>query len=205
MCVCVLCSPAYARHTCVCVRYIISVGWDRRINVYLDNISDNLYTVARPAPPWQDDLENGHQEDILTIADCQPNYLATASYDGEIIVWNIVSGHVFCHLRAPPPRRYKDQSRTLLHYSRVARTPFVRRLLIQNFVYNVQTLRQVLFSLIIQNITKSLNFSTLPVLLSSNLIAEIAEDSKRPHCSPEHMNQPIITAINNHSPSFQPA
>ncbi len=56
--------------------------------------------------------EHGHTEDILTIADCQPNYLATASYDGEVIVWNIVSGHVFCHLRAPPPPSYKDQSCT---------------------------------------------------------------------------------------------
>ncbi|ETE63345.1 WD repeat-containing protein 64, partial [Ophiophagus hannah] len=36
----------------------------------------------------------GHKEDILCIAQCPPNLLATSSYDGEIIVWNMVSGHI---------------------------------------------------------------------------------------------------------------
>lgn len=40
--------------------------------------------------------KNGHKEDILSIAQCPPNLLATAGYDGEIIVWNMVSGHIFC-------------------------------------------------------------------------------------------------------------
>ena len=45
----------------------------------------------------------GHKEDILSVAQCPPNLLATASYDGKVIVWNMVSGHIFCHLTAPPP------------------------------------------------------------------------------------------------------
>ena len=43
----------------------------------------------------------GHKEDILSVAQCPPNLLATSSYDGEVIVWNMVSGHIFCHLHAP--------------------------------------------------------------------------------------------------------
>ena len=37
----------------------------------------------------------------MSVASCPPNLLATASYDGEIIVWNMVSGHDCCHLRSP--------------------------------------------------------------------------------------------------------
>lgn len=47
------------------------------------------------------------------MAQCLPNLLATASYDGEVIVWNLVSGHIFCHLNPPAPPGYKDESRKL--------------------------------------------------------------------------------------------
>ncbi len=53
---------------------------------------------------------NGHKEDILSVAQSPPNMLATSSYDGEVIVWNMVSGHIFCHLHAPAPEGYEDQS-----------------------------------------------------------------------------------------------
>lgn len=36
----------------------------------------------------------GHKEDILCIAQCPPTLLATSSYDGEIIVWNMISGRI---------------------------------------------------------------------------------------------------------------
>ena len=36
--------------------------------------------------------------------------LATASYDGQVIVWNMVSGHIFAFLDAPSPPEYEDQS-----------------------------------------------------------------------------------------------
>ncbi|KAJ8297801.1 hypothetical protein KUTeg_024332 [Tegillarca granosa] len=92
-------------------RYIVAVGWDRRIHIYSDSVSDsNIHLVQHPNPKWSDDLKHGHQEDILAVAQCPPNLLATAGYDGEIIVWNMVSGHIFCHLRAPAPPDYEDQS-----------------------------------------------------------------------------------------------
>ncbi|XP_046574299.1 WD repeat-containing protein on Y chromosome-like [Haliotis rubra] len=92
-------------------RYVVSVGWDRRINIYYDSLSDsNIHHVQHPLEYWNDDLKNGHKEDILTVAQCPPNLLATASYDGEVIVWNMVSGHIFCHLIPPSPPHYQDQS-----------------------------------------------------------------------------------------------
>ncbi|XP_050415483.1 WD repeat-containing protein on Y chromosome [Patella vulgata] len=92
-------------------RYVISVGWDKRVNIYCDSQSDsNIHHVQHPLPYWSDDVKNGHKEDILSVAQCTPNLLATAGYDGEVIVWNMVSGHIFCHLIPPPPKHYTDQS-----------------------------------------------------------------------------------------------
>ncbi|MEJ1281834.1 WD40 repeat domain 95 [Cricetulus griseus] len=46
---------------------------------------------------------HGHKEDILCVAQCPPFLLATSSYDGEIIVWNVISGHVYCKLNPSSP------------------------------------------------------------------------------------------------------
>ncbi|KAJ8280145.1 hypothetical protein GJAV_G00051030 [Gymnothorax javanicus] len=82
--------------------YVISVGWTRRIDIYFDSPEDPHH-VQGPQPPWQDDLKSGHKEDILCVALCPPSLLASGSYDGEIIVWNLVSGHVQCRLWPPLP------------------------------------------------------------------------------------------------------
>eukprot|EP00079_Xenopus_tropicalis_P014991 XP_004912094.2 PREDICTED: WD repeat-containing protein 64-like [Xenopus tropicalis] len=81
-------------------RYIMAVGWDRRINMYYDSEND-LHHFQEPQPCWQDDLIRGHREDILCIAQNPPNLLASSSYDGEIIVWNMISGHIHCRLNSP--------------------------------------------------------------------------------------------------------
>ncbi|XP_069496353.1 cilia- and flagella-associated protein 337-like isoform X2 [Ambystoma mexicanum] len=81
-------------------RYIIAVGWDKRINMYYD-IEDDLHHFWKPLPHWQDDLTRGHKEDVLCVAQCPPDLLATSSYDGVIIVWNMISGHMYCRLTAP--------------------------------------------------------------------------------------------------------
>nr|XP_033806006.1 WD repeat-containing protein on Y chromosome-like [Geotrypetes seraphini] len=81
-------------------RYIIAVGWDRRINIYFDSEED-FHHFQKPQPHWPDDLARGHKEDILCVAQCPPSFLATSSYDGEIIVWNMVSGHLYCRFNTP--------------------------------------------------------------------------------------------------------
>lgn len=47
--------------------------------------------------------KEGHKEEILCAAHCPPSLLATGSYDGEVIVWDVVSGHVQCRFVSPPP------------------------------------------------------------------------------------------------------
>ncbi|XP_032651865.1 cilia- and flagella-associated protein 337-like isoform X1 [Chelonoidis abingdonii] len=83
-------------------RYIIAVGWDRRISMYFDS-ADDLHHFQKPQPYWQDDLSCGHKEDILCIAQCPPTLLATSSYDGEIIIWNMISGHIYRKLHTSFP------------------------------------------------------------------------------------------------------
>ncbi|XP_035535517.1 WD repeat-containing protein 49 [Morone saxatilis] len=80
--------------------YVMSVGRDRKIDIYSD-IPEDLHHVQRPQPSWQDDLKNGHKEDILCVAQCPPSLVATGSYDGEIIVWNVVSGCIQCRFVSP--------------------------------------------------------------------------------------------------------
>ncbi|XP_070685447.1 cilia- and flagella-associated protein 337 [Pempheris klunzingeri] len=80
--------------------YVMSVGRDRKIDIYSD-IPEDLHHVQRPKPSWQDDQKNGHKEDILCVAHCPPSLLATSSYDGEIIVWNVVSGNIQCRFVSP--------------------------------------------------------------------------------------------------------
>lgn len=45
--------------------------------------------------------KNGHKEDIICAAQCPPSLLATSSYDGEIIVWNVISGCIQCRFVSP--------------------------------------------------------------------------------------------------------
>ncbi|XP_054462388.1 WD repeat-containing protein 64 [Anoplopoma fimbria] len=80
--------------------YVMSVGRDRKIDIYPD-IPEDLHHVQTPQPSWQDDLKNGHKEDILCVAQCPPSLVATSSYDGEIIVWNAVSGRIQCRFVSP--------------------------------------------------------------------------------------------------------
>uniref|UniRef100_A0A0L8IAK9 Uncharacterized protein n=1 Tax=Octopus bimaculoides TaxID=37653 RepID=A0A0L8IAK9_OCTBM len=91
-------------------KYVVSVGWDQRINIYEDNFDSTVHFVHHPSKNWEEDLKNGHTEEILCVAQSPSHMLATASYDGEIIVWKLMSGHIFCHLRAPMPFEYQNIS-----------------------------------------------------------------------------------------------
>lgn len=63
---------------------IITVGWNRKILVYYDDMQT---FCLRPNAGWKGGQL--HQDDILTAAYCPPNYLATASFDGDIILWGL--------------------------------------------------------------------------------------------------------------------
>ena len=47
---------AYVR-VCYYDRYVVAVGWDKRINVYADSV-DDLRQIQEPHPHWPDDIVN---------------------------------------------------------------------------------------------------------------------------------------------------
>uniref|UniRef100_A0A8D2DRP7 Uncharacterized protein n=1 Tax=Sciurus vulgaris TaxID=55149 RepID=A0A8D2DRP7_SCIVU len=73
------------------------------LRLWIQDVPCDFHHFWKPQPHWQDDLNHGHKEDILCVAQCPPFLLATCSYDGEIIVWNVISGHVYCKLNTPSP------------------------------------------------------------------------------------------------------
>ncbi|XP_029964567.1 WD repeat-containing protein 49 [Salarias fasciatus] len=87
--------------------FVMSVGRSRRIDIYSD-VPEDLHHVQRPLPSWQDDVRNGHREDVLCVAQCPPSLLATGAYDGEIIVWNVVSGRVQCRFGSRHSSQRRD-------------------------------------------------------------------------------------------------
>ncbi|CAJ1065070.1 WD repeat-containing protein on Y chromosome [Xyrichtys novacula] len=100
-------DAAVCNEVCDCVflqvhsnHYVMSVGRDRRIDIYPD-LPEDHHHVQKPQPSWQDDLKNGHKGDILCAVQCPPSLLATSSYDGEVIVWNMVSGRIKCRFVSP--------------------------------------------------------------------------------------------------------
>nr|XP_025044795.1 WD repeat-containing protein 64-like [Pelodiscus sinensis] len=94
-------------------RYIISVGWNRKINIFPDLHSE---TSEGPCPQmdWIDRAENGHKDDVLCVSFCPPNLVASSSYDGEILIWNLISGHVCSHLNAISSAVMEDGTEDLL-------------------------------------------------------------------------------------------
>lgn len=56
-----------------------------------------LMWCLQPVSPQKKD----HKEEILCAAHCPPSLLATGSYDGTVIVWDVVSGRVQCRLVSP--------------------------------------------------------------------------------------------------------
>ena len=52
-----------------------------------------------------------HQDDVLSEAFCAPTTLATASYDGEIVLWNLNSEQAFRHLSTHTKRKTTRSSR----------------------------------------------------------------------------------------------
>ncbi|KAL5017844.1 hypothetical protein ScPMuIL_003566 [Solemya velum] len=78
---------------------ILAVGWSRLITSYDNSDPDNMYLKATTA--WKGGQL--HQDDILSIDFCPPNFLATSSFDGEIIVWNLETEKIFVRLNKGSP------------------------------------------------------------------------------------------------------
>ncbi|KAJ3130047.1 hypothetical protein HK098_006759 [Nowakowskiella sp. JEL0407] len=80
-------------------QFIVATGWNRRVIMFADDSdSFTLYPTQIWPEEWSEPL---HTDDILTMSFCPPNILATGSFDGEIVLINLVSGHVIHRLRPP--------------------------------------------------------------------------------------------------------
>ena len=72
--------------------HVIATSWNGTITAFKD---DRRNYIVRPAftypnigePKW-------HKDDVLSLAFMEPHFLATSSYDGEIVICNIHSGHL---------------------------------------------------------------------------------------------------------------
>uniref|UniRef100_A0A667XLA7 WD40 repeat domain 95 n=1 Tax=Myripristis murdjan TaxID=586833 RepID=A0A667XLA7_9TELE len=90
-----------------------------------------------------------HKDDMLCIAQCPPSLLATGSHDGEIIVWNVVSGHTQCRFHSPLPPEYQNVQGELIllkfqqKITRLAKTQGDARLYVADqigyiYIYNME-------------------------------------------------------------------
>ncbi|XP_062516095.1 WD repeat-containing protein on Y chromosome-like isoform X2 [Corticium candelabrum] len=78
----------------VCPRgRICTAGWSRRVVVHRD-VRDGQLDI--PPRMWQ----IVHNEDILCMSLCGSSLLATASYDGDILIWSLDMETIYCQLNA---------------------------------------------------------------------------------------------------------
>ena len=85
-------------------QYFASVGWHREVRLSPDpsKVAQGTANSSNAKQIQQTRRLTGHAEDILSVAFCPPNLLATSSYDGMIIVWNLQSGAVKSRLQPLP-------------------------------------------------------------------------------------------------------
>jgi WD40 repeat protein len=89
---------------------IIAVGWSRSPTFF--RIED-LPNSESNASEWTGGQE--HQDDIVCVAYCPPHHIATASLDGEIVLWNMHSERV--------ARRLSSQSRLTTSEAKLRQPP----------------------------------------------------------------------------------
>lgn len=77
----------------VASRYIVSVGWDNKIRVWVDSTNKSIQTPITVMPKSDTECQMSNQSEILCITDIPPVYVATGGSDGSICLWNVVSGH----------------------------------------------------------------------------------------------------------------
>ncbi|KAI8902061.1 WD40-repeat-containing domain protein [Globomyces pollinis-pini] len=81
--------------------YVIVVGWDRKVTIFLDDNSSLECAPIRVLNGAGNRQTVGHEDDITSLSFCEPNILATSSVDGVIVIWNLESGFIKSVLRDP--------------------------------------------------------------------------------------------------------
>ncbi|CAL1530117.1 unnamed protein product [Lymnaea stagnalis] len=80
-------------------KVILAVGWNQKIVTYDDTSADNMFIAANAS--WKGGQL--HNDDILSADFVAPNFLVTASFDGEIIVWEADTEKIYVRLRKGQP------------------------------------------------------------------------------------------------------
>ncbi|XP_055876696.1 WD repeat-containing protein 49-like isoform X3 [Biomphalaria glabrata] len=90
-------------------KVILTVGWNQKIVTYDDTDPDSANLSAN------DKWKGGqlHTDDILTADFAPPNFLATASFDGEIIVWDVDTEKIYVRLRKGQPQTISKRMEAL--------------------------------------------------------------------------------------------
>ncbi|KAG7256741.1 hypothetical protein CRUP_007368 [Coryphaenoides rupestris] len=72
--------------TCLHGNQLLTVGWSRRVALYDIQGAEDVYVKADTS--WKS--EGVHKSDILAVCSCPAlGVVATATYDGEVIVWRV--------------------------------------------------------------------------------------------------------------------
>ena len=84
---------------CFTSQSIIVGGWFRTLALYPNSrVLDEENEQHQCTPKY---FGHGfHREDVLSLALVEPNMLVSASYDGEIVVWNLTIDRLMCRLNA---------------------------------------------------------------------------------------------------------
>ncbi|XP_056286630.1 WD repeat-containing protein 49 isoform X2 [Pseudoliparis swirei] len=84
--------------TCLHNNQLLSVGWSRRVAQYDIAAAKDLYVRADVS--WKS--SGVHTSDILAVCQCAAlGVVATASHDGEVIVWRLETQGPVLHLQRP--------------------------------------------------------------------------------------------------------
>eukprot|EP00112_Aurelia_sp_Birch-Aquarium-sp1_P013143 Seg278.9 transcript_id=Seg278.9/GoldUCD/mRNA.D3Y31 product="WD repeat-containing protein 49" protein_id=Seg278.9/GoldUCD/D3Y31 len=83
---------------------IVTVGWDKQISCFPTN---QLKTFYVSPVDWRGRIE--HQDDILAATFLPPKTLATAGFDGDIVLWNVITESAYRHLDAKKIPATKDR------------------------------------------------------------------------------------------------
>ncbi|XP_013414484.2 WD repeat-containing protein 49-like [Lingula anatina] len=108
--------PADIGQIIVLKRNVLVVGWARHITIFRQNNLKDFHVLPSD---WKGGQE--HQDDILTACFSPPNRAATASYDGEIVIWNMNSEHASKHLNQRAKKVTNKNRRSTLIPSRASR------------------------------------------------------------------------------------
>ncbi|XP_077316835.1 cilia- and flagella-associated protein 337-like isoform X3 [Lithobates pipiens] len=98
---------------------VLSVGWNRKIVTYNVTKTENMYVPAKEG--WKGG--HLHKDDIMAADYCPSlGLLVTASFDGEIIVWNVETQRLYLYLRKCPLYRQSSRGRAGSRYCQRGRS-----------------------------------------------------------------------------------